>query len=274
MDMTHASGPGAEPVQRSLPELLARYLQGQAAAHTEGLGFAEVTADVVPYEAVPAHPTDPRPAWAEARAAARWFQPTVGTMADKAPPDWPALVAGLEPTAALPMALGNFPQLVRDLHTLLQTPDLRTLRPTAGQPFSSAALLDWAEHTGSAKRYPEALLAVGVLRLARQVDHAAELLQQARAGASAEWAAALANEEAALLWQRGSAADAGVLWQKQTASVPVLFNRGMAALFLGQPVEARSSLREAAEQLPEESAWHHLARLYLALSEMRGTSAP
>ncbi len=45
---------------------------------------------------------------------------------------------------------------------------------------------------------------------------------------------------------------------------------GMAALFLGQSAEARTSLGQAAAQLPEVGAWHHLARLYLALAEMRG----
>jgi hypothetical protein len=50
----------------------------------------------------------------------------------------------------------------------------------------------------------------------------------------------------------------------------VLFNRGMAALFLGQPAKARNWLARAADQLPETSGWHHLGRLYLALAEMRG----
>jgi hypothetical protein len=52
--------------------------------------------------------------------------------------------------------------------------------------------------------------------------------------------------------------------------VPVLFNRGMAALFLGDAAEARTCLNQAVQQLPEESAWHHLGRLYLALAESRG----
>jgi len=48
--------------------------------------------------------------------------------------------------------------------------------------------------------------------------------------------------------------------------VPVLFNRGMAALFLDRPAEARADLRKATERLPESSGWHHLGRLYLALA--------
>ena len=48
--------------------------------------------------------------------------------------------------------------------------------------------------------------------------------------------------------------------------MPVLFNRGMAALFTGQPADARADLRRAVEQIPESSGWHHLGRLYLALA--------
>ena len=51
--------------------------------------------------------------------------------------------------------------------------------------------------------------------------------------------------------------------------MPVLFNQGIAALFGGKSVEARACLSKAVEQIPEENAWHHLGRLYLALAETR-----
>jgi tetratricopeptide (TPR) repeat protein len=76
----------------------------------------------------------------------------------------------------------------------------------------------------------------------------------------------VANEEAALLWQRGEHAEAARRWGQMPDSVPVLFNRGMAALFLGRPADARAALRQAVERLPEASGWHHLGRLYLALA--------
>ena len=68
----------------------------------------------------------------------------------------------------------------------------------------------------------------------------------------------------------GRAEEALALWQAQPSSVPVLFNRGMAALFLGKAAEAKQALAEAIVKLPEASAWHHLGRLYLTLAEMRG----
>ena len=79
-----------------------------------------------------------------------------------------------------------------------------------------------------------------------------------------------ANEEAALAWHRGQGEQALALWQTQKDNVPVLFNRGMASLFLGRPPEAQTALRAAVAQLPDTSAWHHLGHLYLALATARG----
>jgi tetratricopeptide (TPR) repeat protein len=258
------------PVQKSLPELLAQYLQRQAAAHAVGLGLADTCGEVEPYDAVPAQPVEPRLAWEEACSVLRHFQPALPQRTSKAPADWPVLVAGQESVTALAFCLGNYPQLVRDLHSLLQSSAGKSLRTPSPRPLSLASpLSDWAAQVARKGQYPQALLAVGVLRLARQFTQAEELLRQCREEVPAEWLAVLANEEAALAWHCGRAEEAAALWRAQPESVPVLFNRGMAALFLGDPAEARSCLNRAVAQLPEESAWHHLGRLYLALAEMR-----
>jgi hypothetical protein len=44
----------------------------------------------------------------------------------------------------------------------------------------------------------------------------------------------------------------------------------LAALVLDRPAEARPWLTQAVAQLPEDGAWHHLGRLYLALAGTRG----
>jgi tetratricopeptide (TPR) repeat protein len=157
---------------------------------------------------------------------------------------------------------------VRNLSALVQAADLGSLRTTGGRPVEAVGLADWAAGC-DASEPALTLFAAGVLRLARLYDHAAELLRQSKPAAS-EWRDAWANEEAALAWQRGRAEEADRLWQTLPESAPVLFNRGMAALFLNRPAEARGWLRKAADRLPENDAWHHLARLYLALAEMRG----
>jgi uncharacterized protein HemY len=49
----------------------------------------------------------------------------------------------------------------------------------------------------------------------------------------------------------------------------VLFNRGMAALFVKDVAAAKQHLNAAIAQLPASSAWHHLGRLYLTLAELQ-----
>lgn len=249
------------PTPKSLQELLARYLERQTAAHAAGFSASVPEGEVEPYDAVPARPIDARLAWTEAADALRYLSATPVSRPTKAPADWATLVATHEPVTALAFALGNYPQLVRDLHPLWQTEVLTSLRPS-----SDVRPLTTTLNAGSAQ--PEqALLTAGVLRMAGQFERAEALLTACRKSLSAEWQAAWANEWAALEWHRGRGEAALAAWRSQPESVPVLFNRGMAALFLGQTAEARTALDRAARQLPEDSAWHHLARLYLALAE-------
>ncbi len=251
-----------------LPELLARYLQRQAADEAEGFAPVPLLGEVTPYEAVPVQPLEPRLAWDEAAVALRYLS-AESPKAAAAPPDWAALVASHEPTFALAFCAGNFPQLVRDLSPLWHPADLGGLRPAAGKPAPGLGLTEWAAQGVGKRQFPLAVLAVGTLRLARLYDEAAELLRANRDDVPGAWRDAWANEEAALAWHRGRADEAAALWRGQPASVPVLFNQGMAALFLGRPQAARAGLTRAVEQLPENSAWHHLGRLYLTLADGR-----
>jgi tetratricopeptide (TPR) repeat protein len=243
---------------QALSELFAQYIRKQAEAREQGLGFADTLGEVTPHDTTPVQPVDPALAWKDAVAAANGHARTWTV-----PAEWPQLVASQEPAVAIAFALGNFPQLVRNLQPLLTRGDLTKLREAVSRPPSQPALLDWAAELSEV---PQKLLAAGVLRLARHFDRAADLL---RADVPAEWQAARANEAAALLWHRGRHQEAAKAWQAMEASTPVLFNRGMAALFLGHPADAHAALTQATAQLPETSAWHHLGRLYLALAEAR-----
>jgi hypothetical protein len=243
-------------------------LRRQVAAQAAGVGSAETAGEVVPFEAVPVQPVDPRLAWDEALAAIPFFIPETNARSCKAPPEWSAAVAAQEPATAVAFCVGNFPQLVRNLHPLLQATDLTTLRPAGSRPVAAPALADWAGRAAGKKEYPHALIALGSLRLAQNFDGATEVFGGLRTDAPEAWRGALANEQAALAWHRGQAEQAAALWQEQPATAPVLFNRGMAALFLGRPDEARASLTGAVGQIPDTSGWHHLGRLYLALAEM------
>jgi hypothetical protein len=247
-----------------LADLFRRFLHERTAAHAEGLGHAEVGDEVTPYEAVPVQPTDPRQAWDDALAAGRLLS-AAAPKTWKVPGEWPALVATREPLAAVAFCLGNYPQLVRDLHPLLSLGDLTALRPRrSDRPATTVDLADWLR---SAQEPAQRLLAAGVLRLAGRFDEAAELLRTVTAP---EWQSAAANETAALAWHRGDVEQAASAWNGQADALAVRFNRGMAALFLGRNALARTELSQAVAELPETGAWHHLGRLYLTLATARG----
>jgi tetratricopeptide (TPR) repeat protein len=243
--------------QPAIEALLARFLGRQSAA--AGSGFAAVLpGDVEPYEAVPIQAVDPKQAWDEATAVfAQFGEPS---RAVKAPADWPTLVAAQPSHTGLAFAAGNFPQMVRDLAPLYRAAEaLGDLAMADGPPVP-------VEVGPASNEFPNVLMKLGTLRLARQWNAAEALIAETADKVPAKWAAAWANETAAILWHRGRKAEAFKRWQAAPECVPVLFNRGMAALFSGQPADARNDLRRAVEQLPESSGWHHLGRLYLALA--------
>jgi tetratricopeptide (TPR) repeat protein len=263
--MTRSHAPEDRPAPAALADLFAQYLERQTRAQAAGLALPEAAGLVEPYDASPVRPVDPQLAWEDARAVLAHF-PDTPPAPDEVPADWAAVVVAQEPAVDLAFCLGNFPQMVRHLQPLLAAGEVAALRrPGPGRPLPVPALLD----TGPPARHDPApaLLAAGVLRLARHFDEAEELLGAlSREDLAAPWQAVRDNEEAALAWHRGQGEQALVLWEQQAESVPVLFNRGVANLFLGQSDRARTPLARAADVLPESSAWHHLARLYLALA--------
>ena len=253
------------PAPPKLADLMARYLAKQADAHAAGVSAPEC--EVLPYEAGPVQPVDPKLAWDETLLVLTAFDPALAVRGGQAPPHWSTLVVSHEPVVALACGLGNFPQMVRDFHQILPTADLTALRPVPGRPVAAPLLLDWAAKADT----PVArLLALGALRLAKQYDVAERYAADHDAVIPAGYRAAWENERAALAWHAGRADTARARWQTLPDRAPVLFNRGMADLFLGRPADARPALEAAVAALPEKSAWHHLGRLYLTLAEMRG----
>jgi hypothetical protein len=255
--------------QPSLADLMSRYLQRRLTTPGNEWLAADLAGDVVPYEAAPVQPVDGRLAWEEGRRVLPFYHPQPETPALASPPQWAQVVAAHEPVLAVPFCAGNFPQLVRSFQPLLQPPQVALAVPAGGRPVPALALVDWAREAANKKQFPQTLLALGALRLARQFDTAAELLRTHQVDVPAEWRAGWANEAAALAWHQGQAERAYAAWQSQAPSVPVLFNRGMAALFLGKMDEARTSLSEAVSQLADAGGWDHLGRLYLAMSQPR-----
>jgi hypothetical protein len=251
--------------QPRLTELFARLLNKQAQAQVEGLADLGLGTEVTPYEAGPVQPVDARLAWEEAVAAAPYFQPGVDATKWPTPPHWASLVASHEPAIAVAFCLGNFPQLVRNFHLLAQKTKLADFQPTGGRPMRVPALLDWAQQVAVKKQMPHMLLALGSLRLANSFDQAEAFVKSNEPHIPREWRASWNNEKAALAWHQGRAEAARDLWSAMEPNVPVLFNRGMADLFLGNTAPGRAALSEVVAKLAEHSAWHHLARLYVLL---------
>jgi hypothetical protein len=259
--MTRANANEGRPGGLSVSDLFASYLQKQIDAHAAGLGQPEdAPGDAVPHEAVPVQPVDPALAWNDCLASAALLSSAKAEF--EVPPEWPPLVARQEPAVALAFSLGNFPQLVRNLHPLLGSAPI-ALRDGPREAVPIPGLAAWAaKASGDGQR----LLAAGVTRLARQFDAAADLLAFEP---SAEWAEAHRNEKAALAWHRGDPEEALAIWLSMADAVVTYFNRGMAQLFMGRNAEAMRWLSQAVAGLPETSAWHHLGQLYLALARGR-----
>jgi hypothetical protein len=253
----------ATAAQPSLADLTAAFLATRSDA---ALAAVEpVGGDVEPHEVAAGFRVEPRTAWADATA-------TLSASPAATPTEWAALVALPTAVYAVPMAAGNFPQRVRDLAPLLGRFDVAALRPSAGSTPTPglSGLRTWVVREAKKRTAAAALLAAGVARAAGELDWAAELLADAEALCTGDDRGRWENEQAALAWQRGDAADALTHWEALPDAPAVRFNRGMALLFLGRAAEARTALSGAIAALPEGSGWRDLAELYRSLAEIHG----
>jgi tetratricopeptide (TPR) repeat protein len=258
--------------QPDLGQLFTAFLKRQATTGPdEG---TDTPGEVVLLQAATLLPVEPRTALQEALEPAEYLldadeAKALRPQALKGLPDWPALVRGQDSTVAVAMCLGNFPQMLKSITPLFAGAPLETLRPEPGRPLPVGELAAWGAKMLASGKVASALFAAGALRLAGQFDEAAALIARVRQEAGAKWQAVLLNEEAALAWHRGEHERAAQLWARhpEQDNPVVLFNRGLTALFAGRADEAQPLLGRAADSLPETSAWHHLARLYLSLAQ-------
>lgn len=254
-------------VQPNLTDLLAGYLQRQADARA--VGIATYDGEVTPYEVGPVQPLDPKLAWDETLAVLAFYGKAAGKR-QQAPPQWAQLVSGHESIVGIALSVGNFPQLMRSFHDIIAQPNLADMRPTGGRPAPAATeLTPWLDQVAQKQQPAEMLLALGALRLAKDFDAADRFIAAHDSSIAADWRTAWDNEKAAVLWHRGRHDEARQIWNRLEATVPVLFNRGMAALFAGEAANAKQALSAAIAQLPASSAWHHLGRLYVTLADLR-----
>jgi tetratricopeptide (TPR) repeat protein len=247
-----ASNPFAQP---SLEDLMVRFLASRSDAAAAAVEFGE--GEVEPHEVAAGFRVDPRAAWLDATAMIITGG-NASTPGVQPPTEWATFVAQPASAFALPMAAGHFPQRVKDLHPLLAKFNPNELRPSGTQAATPGfvGLRNWIAKNGKANP----LVSAGIARTLGDFDTAEELIR----------ASGNENEKAACDWQRGKCAEALAAWNAMSESPAVLFNRGMARLFLGQVAEARVWLQKAIDAIPEASGWHALARLYLAVAEIHG----
>src|SRR6478672_5758733 len=102
--------------QPSLEDLMVRFLATRSDAASAAVETGE--GEVEPHEVAAGFRVDPRAAWNDATAILPKTHDT-GSPSVPLPPDWATLVNQTVPVFAVPMAVGNFPQRVRDLQPLL-----------------------------------------------------------------------------------------------------------------------------------------------------------
>jgi hypothetical protein len=254
--------------QPRLNDLLFRFFDRRADDTRSGLR-AESGLEVEPHDSAPVQPADARLAWSEAMAAGQWLGCDLTTLAKSPPPEWTDILSEQASIAAAPFCVGNFPQLVRSFGSLLETrklADLRRMAVPANGAFTGL-LERWSASLKGVDRSAAQIVLAGLYRLTGQFEEAHQILERP-VGQQAALENVRANEWAALAWHRGFYDEAAALWKGCRPSVPVSFNRGMAALFSGGAGEARTLLQEAANSLSKKSSWHHLAKLYLALADI------
>lgn len=236
--------PTANFAQPSLADLTARFLARPSETGDSG--------EFEPHEVSGGFLTDARTAWTEAVAVAKAFG--IQDIPTKVPTDWSSYVRTSVSERFLPMALGHFPQQVRDIAALIvEKPMPLPAQRTGWTPSSKAGVV-------------HELLAVAAARSAGNFPEAERLLDSLDQPTDEIAKALIANERASLAWQRGDRLTAVALWKALPDSGPVLFNRGMAALAEGRKADAAKWLARAVDALPESEGWHHLAKLYLALA--------
>lgn len=248
----------------TLGELFALYLQRQIQAENQGLAIPDSAEEFVPHDSSVSPIVEPQLAWKECQGIFRFFEGLEQHRIPSVPAGWSQLVNSLQPLFAIPMALGNFPQMMNHPLNLMNTGDLRSLRSAPGLALGTKELLDWAQgQTNPISR----LFAAGILRLAAEFTSAEKLIEQT--SIDPKLASLRDNELATLAWHAGNHSEAIDRWNRLPSSRPVLFNRAMASLFCGHSEEAIRLLPEVVSQFSEKDSWYHLAQLYLNLAEAR-----
>jgi len=245
-----------------MDDLLASFLARQSAAISSG-AESSTGSDVEAYAAVATEAVDPRLAWDGATESLRYFAPGL-KLPTKLPSSWSAIASSLPACNFLPMAAGQFPQLVRDLNSVLEMSPLKI-----ADGLDSPEVKRFVQFSAASQEPALWFVAVGVARLTRDFDLAQRVLSAKGSLIPAELEHAWSNELAVLNWEQEQPEKAVSIWNSLPESAPVLFNLGIAEMHNQKTHLAVSHFKRAAAMIRESSGWHHLAQLYLAVAESR-----
>lgn len=239
----------------SLATLTARFLAHQAASPSN-----DVLSEVQPHEVVTSFRADSSLMWKDARAPFELFGATVTI---PIPLDWSAFAANQGDSTIMVLGLGAVPQQMRELTAF--EPKAPKINPSHAGNFEK--LVNGLESCRKSASIAERLMAAGILRILGRFDSAEALLALAAPECHGPFASVLANERAALLWQRGDIQGASAAWQAMGDGPVPAFNRGICEWMMGKPAAAAALFDRAAGSIPDRSGWSHLAAFYASICE-------
>lgn len=213
----------------------------------------EIVSEVEAYQAQPALGIDLSLTWNEALLPARLLSKDAVHVSAHFPAAWSA-ARHVDLLIPFPCCTGMAPQFLQRIHALLENngeffqQSMNTSRPR----FTAEPTLD----------SKTVISQLAVARLAGDHDKSRELITQLDGEVLQK------NEHASQHWLEGDRDTAASIWNDLPADHPVIaFNQALVALAHRETKQGKARLQHAIDGFDENTGWHHLSELYLALAE-------
>lgn len=224
----------------TIEQLTNRFLAKQAAAPES----VDDENEVQPHEITTGFRASATQTWHDAIIAFSLFNEK--NLNQALPADWNSVVSQMNDIGLTPLCVGNIPQRVRDI---------ACKEYAASDIHVKTAFHKWHMSLRQSKIANEQILGAGIDRLLGNYQTAEKALNNIRQKSDL-----LSNEIASLKWHQGEYEQALAIWQtiKHPASK---FNQAVCFWAMGKKNQAESLFNQAANELPENSGWSHLASI-------------
>lgn len=212
---------------------------------------AEIASEVEPYQAQPALGIDLALTWCEAMLPATMLSDVA--VSAHFPAAWGA-ARHVDLLTTFPCCIGMAPQFLQRIQALLENSKhfFEQTLPASRPRFTAEPTLD----------SKTVISQLAVARLAGDHAKSRELISQLDGEVLQK------NELAAQHWLEGDRDTAAWIWNDLPASNPVIaFNQAIAALARNETKQGKACLQRSIIGFDENTGWHHLSELYLALAE-------